>query len=110
MTEIAHGQLSQFIRSPEAEQAGWLIHGDEMLVDRCSRQVSDALLGDADRSLHYDVVDGLAENIPDLLEKLNTFSLLGGPKLVHFKDAGIFDAKGKQARLISRITQAPSAA
>ncbi len=106
MTEIAHGQLAQFLQNQEVKPAAWLIHGEEMLVEKCGRQVADVLLGDAERDLCYEAVDGLAENIPDLLEKLNTFSLMGGPKLVHFKDAGIFDVKGKQARLVTRIEQA----
>ena len=106
MTETAHAQLGQLLRQTGPKAAVWLIHGEEMLVEKSVRQVRDALLGDADPGLHYEVVDGLAENIPDLLETLNTFSLLGGVKLVHFKEAGIFDARGRQAQLASRIQQA----
>ena len=106
MTEIVHDQLSQSLPGKEEKQSAWLIHGEEMLVEKCCRQVSDHLLGDADRNLHYEVVDGLPENVPDLLEKLNTFSLIGGLKLVHYKDASLFDTRSKQARLVDRIQKA----
>ncbi len=105
MTAIDHSQLSQHLSGSTAVAAPcvYLIHGQEMLVERSAEQVVCHILGDADRDISVEAVEGLAENIPDVIEQLNTFSLLSGPKIVLFKDAKLFDAASGQKRLLDQI-------
>lgn len=105
MTELVHKQFEPYL----AKQAGtsrhcvYLIHGQEMLVEQSADRLVSHLLGSADRDICFQVMEGLAENIPDLIEELNTFALLAGPKIVLFKDAKIFEARAGQQRLIEQI-------
>ncbi len=105
MTAIDHSQLTQHLSGSAAAAVpcAFLIHGQEMLVERSAEQVVCHILGDADRDISVEAVEGLAENIPDAIEQLNTFSLLSGPKIILFKDAKLFDIAGGQKRLLDQI-------
>lgn len=88
MSEIIHSQLDQYLKgigSDDQPPVG-LIHGQEMLVEQALERLVNHLLGTADRDMCCEVVEGLAENLPDALERMNTFALLAGPKIVIFKE------------------------
>lgn len=108
MTEILHSQLAELLadRTALEKHAVGLIHGEPMLVEQCAAAVIERLLQGAPRDLHCEVVDGLAENIPDALARMNTFALLSGPKVVWFKEAKLFETGGGHERLIDQILEA----
>jgi DNA polymerase-3 subunit delta len=111
MTELLHSQLASLLadRAALEKHSVGLIHGEPMLVEQCAAALIERLLQGAPRDLHCEVVDGLAENIPDALARMNTFALLSGPKVVWFKEARLFDAGGGQERLIDQILEAYAA-
>ncbi|MFZ1985776.1 MAG: hypothetical protein WAU91_15260, partial [Desulfatitalea sp.] len=108
MTEIHHSQLADLLADRVALQksAVCLVHGEPMLVEQCAVPLIERLLDGAPRDLHCEAVDGTAENIPDALERMNTFALLAGPKVVWFKEAKLFDAAGGHQRLMDQIQEA----
>ncbi len=108
MTEILHSQLPGFLTTEVGEKPDsiYLVHGQEMLVEQSTEQLLEHLLAGAPRDLSCEVVDGLAENIPDILEQVNTFALLSGPKIVVFKEARLFQAQGGHQGLVDQIKQA----
>ncbi len=108
MTEIDHSRLNAFLQKDAAANpaATWLIHGEEMLVEQAAGRVCAHLTGGESSELTSESVDGLAENIPDLLEQLNTFGFMSPVKVVVFKDARIFDTRGAEQRQVGQITEA----
>ncbi len=94
MSEINHSQLEQYlkgIRSDDQPPVG-LIHGQEMLVEKALERLVDHLLAAAERDMCCEVVEGFTENIPDALERMNTFALLAGPKIIVFKEAALTES------------------
>jgi DNA polymerase-3 subunit delta len=108
MTEIPHTQFADQLQKPEAlaQYATFLVHGEPVLVEQCAGPLIDVLLKGATRQIHCEVVDGMPENIPDALERINTYALSAGPKIIWFKDAKLFDATGSQQRVIDHIQEA----
>ena len=87
MPEINHKLLKKYLKDLSADPAKefapvYLIFGEELLVKTAYDEILGMMLPDAKRSANYDPVDGAVENIYDLIERVNTFSLLSGPKVV----------------------------
>lgn len=108
MAEFLHSQLAGILTDRAALQKHvvGLVHGEPMLVAQCAGALVEHLLQGESRDLCCEVVDGLAENIPDALARMNTFNLLAGPKVVWFKEAKLFDGGGGQERLVGQILEA----
>jgi DNA polymerase-3 subunit delta len=108
MNEITHAALSGFLKKTPSDNcpAVWLIHGQEVLVESAGEAVSRHLLGKDAGATSCEVIDGFAQNIPDLLAELNTFALLAAGKVVMFKDARIFQAGGSKADSVSQVEAA----
>jgi DNA polymerase-3 subunit delta len=108
MTEILHNQLADHLKGNAGAPlpSVLLIHGQEMLVEQAAELLVERLLEGASRDLCCEVVEGLVERIGDVLAQLNTFSLLAGPKIVLFKEARLFEARGSDQRLVEQIIEA----
>lgn len=108
MAEIVHTFLSEYLKKTASEDCPqvWLIHGQEVLVEKSGQAVCEHLLGKEDREISREMIDGFAQNIPDLLAQLNTFALLANTKVVIFKDAKIFQSSGAQPELAAQIQAA----
>jgi DNA polymerase-3 subunit delta len=108
MSEIQHRQLNSFLK--EKSHPSWpgvyLIHGQEMLVEKSSEQLASLLLDGESSDLCCEKIEGLIENLTDALERLNTFSLLMGPKIVIFKEARLFEGRRNNQRLGDQVVEA----
>lgn len=108
MSEIQHHQLTKFLK--EGSHPPWpgifLIHGQEMLVEKSSEKIVAHLLDGESPDLCCEKIEGLIENLTDALERLNTFSLLTGPKIVMFKEARLFEGRRSDQRSVDRIVDA----
>jgi DNA polymerase III subunit delta len=113
MPEILHSQLTDFLKKPTAAGIApvCLIHGEQVLVEQCLQALIVHLLAGASGEIHCETLDGLAENIPDALERVNTYAMVAGPRVVVFKDAKLFDTgSGGHQRLVDQIREAFEAA
>ena len=108
MTEISHHQLSDMLKTPSAfrDTAVFLIHGEKTVVEQCQSMLIDHLIAGASRQMCCETLDGTIEKIPDLLEQMNTYALLAGPKIVLFNNANFFEGGGGNQRLIDQILEA----
>ena len=108
MAEILHDQLADHLKKNAGTPlpSVFLIHGQEMLVEQAVELMVERLLEGASRDLCCQVVEGLVERVGDVLAQLNTFSLLGGPKIVLFKEARLFEGHGSDKRLAEQILEA----
>ena len=111
MPEINHKLLKKYLKDlrggPAKEFAAvYLIFGEELLVKNAYDELLDALLPAENRSANYDPVEGTIENVYDVIESVNTFSLLPGTKVVAMQDSRIFYARDNKSRLLENAKKA----
>ncbi len=108
MTEVLHSQLADAVqRSAVSDLPGiFLVHGQEVLVEKAVQHLTAKLLDGASPDLCCDTVEGLVEKIPDVLAQLNTFSMMADCKIVLFKEARLFDGRANPQRLAEQIVEA----
>ena len=105
MPEINYKKLQRYLdelgAAPDAKVSPiYLIHGEEMLVKSVFNELLDFLVPAASRSLNYEPVDGTTENIRDVIERINTFSLMPGVKVIAVRDSKIFSSRQDKAKLL----------
>lgn len=111
MPEISHKLLKKYLKDlrgdSEKQFAGvYLIFGEELLVKNAYDELLEALLPAASSSANYDPVEGTLENIYDVIERLNTFSLMPGTKVVAMRESRIFYTKQDKNRLLQNSKKA----
>ncbi|MFZ0613239.1 MAG: hypothetical protein WAM73_13455, partial [Desulfobacterales bacterium] len=84
----------------------YLIYGEEVLCKAAFRKLLAALAPGDRQRFNYEPVDGTAGGVPEALEKLNTFSLLAGPKVVALVEARLFDSAPDAGRTLRSARQA----
>jgi DNA polymerase-3 subunit delta len=94
MPQISYKELEGHIA--EAVRGGifasvYLIYGEELLSRSCREELVDAMIPSGDRTLCYDPVEGLTENVLPAVRRANTFSMLGEKRVVALNDIRLFD-------------------
>jgi DNA polymerase-3 subunit delta len=110
MGEISYQDLKSYLKQIEAPSdrlpaAVHLIHGEDLLVRTAFEEILQRLLPDASKSLNYEPLDGAAP-IGDVVASMNTYSLLGGAKVVALKDARLFHARETAVKLLDSARNA----
>jgi DNA polymerase-3 subunit delta len=111
MPEIHHKLLMKYLKDlnedPEKQFASvYLVFGEELLVKTAFDALLEKILPGAGRSANYDPVEGAVENIYEVIERVNTYSLLGGAKVVAMRESKIFYAQQDKSRLLERSKKA----
>ena len=111
MPEINHKLLKKYLKDLTGDPAKqfapvYLIFGEELLVKTAYDDLLGMLLPAANRTANYDPVEGTLENIFDVIERVNTFSLLSGPKVVAMRESRIFYTKQDKSRLLENSKKA----
>ena len=84
----------------------YLIFGEESLVKSACEELLDALLPEGNRSANYDPMDGAVENVFDVIERVNTFSLMPGTKAVVVRESRMFYSAQDKSRLMENTKKA----
>ncbi len=111
MGEISYPDLKAYLKQLDTPSERrpvpvYLIHGEELLVRTAFEEILQRLLPGAPGSLNYEPMDGAATSIGDVVACVNTYSLLGGTKVVALKDARLFHAKDNAAKLLDSARSA----
>lgn len=111
MGEISYQDLKAYLKqldrpSEHRPAPVYLIHGEDLLVRSAFEEILQRLLPGATESLNYEPMDGAAVSIGDVVACVNTYSLLGGTKVVALKDARLFHAKDSAAKLLDSARSA----
>ena len=108
MTEINYKELSNHLKDRKTGDfaAVYLIYGEELLYKNSLEMLLDALMPGTKRSLNYEPVDGTNDKIKDAIERINTYSLLAGTKVVAICDSKIFYSKQDQGRMLEKAKKA----
>ena len=105
MPEIKYNLLKKYLKDLKGDSKIqfsqiYLIFGEELLVKTAYDDLLEALLPAASRTANYDPMDGSIENINDVIERVNTFSLMSGSKVVAMRDSRVFYTKQDKNRLL----------
>jgi DNA polymerase-3 subunit delta len=84
----------------------FLIYGEDLLVQGAFDELLNRLLPASQRSINYDPLDGILANVHEVIERVNTFSLLPGSKVIALRDSRIFYARQDKERLLGSTRQA----
>ena len=111
MPEINHKLLKKYLNELSTDPAErfspvYLIFGEELLVKTAYDDLLEMLLPAAKRTANYDPMEETVENIYDVIERVNTFSLLSGPKVVAMRESRIFYTKQDKSRLLENSKKA----
>ena len=107
MPEIHYKSLKKYLKDlnvdPEKQFAPvYLIFGEELLVKTAFDDLLEIMLPGAVRNANYDPVEGAVENIYEVVERVNTYSLLGGARVVAMRESQIFYAQQDKGRLLEK--------
>jgi DNA polymerase-3 subunit delta len=111
MPEISHKLLKKYLKdlksgSAKEFAAVYLLFGEELLVKNAYDELLNALLPSGNRSANYDPVEGTTEYVYDVIERVNTFSLLPGTKVVAMRESRIFYTRDNKSRLLENAKKA----
>ncbi|MGW8186271.1 MAG: DNA polymerase III subunit delta [Desulfobacterales bacterium] len=87
----------------------YLIYGEEVLCKAASKKLLDTLVPADRHRFNYEPVDEATGGVYEAIEKLNTFSLLSGPKVVGLLHPRLFDSGPDAGRLLRSARQAHDA-
>ena len=68
----------------------YLFWGEEFLYKTALEELLDMIFTSSEKRLNYAAMDDNNGNIHDIIERINTYSLLTGPRVVALKDSKIF--------------------
>ena len=108
MPEINYKALEGYLKEPQGRDffPVYLIFGEESLFKTAFNTLLDALLPLSERGFNYDPMDGTDDNVQTVIERMNTFSLLSGTKVIAFLEARIFYSKQDYAKLFEKAKEA----
>ncbi len=107
MAEIHYRELEKHLAQAKNGLAQvCLIYGEEYLYKTAFSTVLDTLVPKAQRSFGYEAADEDQESMPDIIERLNTFSMMSGAKVVGLLDSRIFYGRQDQDAAFKKIRTA----
>ena len=108
MAEIHYRELEKHLsaKGKSGLPPVFLIHGEEYLYKTAFNTVLDALIPSSQRSFGYEPADEDSESMPDIIERLNTFSMMSGAKVVGLLDSRIFYSRQDQDAAYKKIKAA----
>jgi DNA polymerase-3 subunit delta len=108
MPAITYKDLDKYLKDRGSDPflPVFLIYGEELLVQGAFDELLNALLPASQRSINYDPLDGIQANVHDVIERVNTFSLLPGTKVIALRDSRIFYTRQDKKRLLDSTRQA----
>ena len=107
MPIISYKDVQNYISGPTDRPFApvYLIFGEELLTRNAFNELLDALLPASSRDVNYEPLDGTQVNIHEALERVNTYSLLPGKKVVALRDTRLFYAGQDKERLIANLSE-----
>ncbi len=83
-----------------------LIFGDELLYKTALKIIVNEVVPAEKQAVNFESVDGIAENVFSVVEKVNTYSFFSGTKIVAFEDTKIFYTKTNAADILLKTKDA----
>jgi len=113
MSEFKFKELGNYLLTLSKDKAKnkftpvYLIYGEELLYKKALDILLSAVLPDkSSRALNYESFEDADENIYEVIEKLNTFSLMPGEKVIATCDSKIFYSKHDTESILKKAEKA----
>ena len=112
MPEIQYKELNDYLQNLIENQKAkgfasvYLIYGEALLYKSALEILLDVLLPKKNRSFNCEVIDGTNGHIKEVVERINTYSLLAETKVVAVCDSKIFYSKQDEGRLLQKAKEA----
>ncbi|MGB5992714.1 MAG: hypothetical protein WBG61_10360 [Desulfobacterales bacterium] len=112
MPEIQYKELNDYLQNLKGNQKAkgfapvYLIYGEALLYKSALETLLDVLLPKKNRSFNYEVIDGANGHVEEVVERINTYSLLAETKVVAICDSKIFYSKQDEGRLLQKAKEA----
>ena len=105
---VKHTDLEKYLQTTDRQQLAsvYLVCGEAFLCKSAFDVLLKALLPESERSLNYEVFDGTDEVIGAALERVNTYALVPGTKVVAIRDARLFYSRQDDGRILTKIQSA----
>ena len=106
MTEIHYSQINAYLNDAFSPVSVYLIFGEEYLYKSVYRSLINAIIPEDRRDFAIEELDGSDDNAYEAVERVNTFSLDAGAKVIGFIDSNIFYSRDDTPDLIHRVKTA----
>ncbi len=108
MPSITFKTLPQYINDPQRKrfEPVHLLFGEEFLCQKALEALLDKMLPNTQDRMNYETVDGDNENIPLVIERINTYSLLSGDKILVINNSKIFFSTQNQETFLVKAKEA----
>ncbi len=108
MAEISYNQFKSYLADAFSPAPVYLIFGEEYLYKSIYSELVAAIIPKNQRDFSLEELDGSDDNAYDAIERVNTFSLDAGAKVIGFVDSNIFYSKADLDTLVQRVKTAVS--
>ena len=112
MPEIYYKDLDDYLKKIKDNQkingfaSVYLIFGEKLLYKSAFEALLDALIPSTHRKFNVHTIDETAGHIEEVVERINTYSLLSGPKIIALTDSRIFYSRQDEGRLLEKAREA----
>ncbi|MCJ7772828.1 MAG: hypothetical protein MUP22_06805, partial [Desulfobacterales bacterium] len=108
MAIIRYNELKEYLSASSKEYfpSASLLYGEEVLYKTALEDILDAIIPASKRNTNFESIEGTADNVYEVIEKLNTFSLIPGQKAIVISDAKFFYSNIDIDGIIAKAKQA----
>jgi DNA polymerase-3 subunit delta len=112
MPEITYKEIDAHLKSLSEKKGEvafapvYLIFGEEFICQSVFEKLLDAMLPPARRELNFELLDDAQASVFDLVERLTTYSMMPGPKVVAVRDSRVFHSRSDAANLLTKARAA----
>ncbi|NVM57776.1 MAG: hypothetical protein HWN51_06635, partial [Desulfobacterales bacterium] len=108
MSEVRYEALAELVKEVKrgAIAPVYLLYGDEFLCKSAFKALLDAVVPPKEQALNYEALDGATANIHEMVERLNTFPLLPGAKVIAVHGTNVFYSRVTVDDLLYRSREA----
>ncbi len=96
MSELKYQELDQYLNKLSENNIPhvFLIWGEQYLTKKAFDKVLDSIIPKNKRQLGYEPLEGEDANIPEIIERISTFSIVQDKLVIAARDVPIFPASG----------------
>jgi DNA polymerase-3 subunit delta len=106
--ETSYKDLSKLLAEIKKGRAApvYLLYGDEFLYKSAFKALLDAVVPPNEQTLNYEPLDGATVDMHETVERLNTFGLFPGAKVIAVHGTNVFYSRVTVAELLGRSREA----
>jgi DNA polymerase-3 subunit delta len=111
MPEIQYKEFDHYLKELKENKKAkgvapvYLLYGEALLYKNALKILLNSLLPEKNRSFNYDALDGTNCHIEEVVERINTYSLLAETKVVAISDSKIFYTKQDKGQLLQKAKE-----